>query len=105
MALDLATLKAHANVTISDDDALLTRLMAAARKKVEGDLGYLLDDADKLPSGVPEDLEQAVLLTACDWYENREANLVGVQAMPLPAGVREIVDNYRTYTFGLPDDE
>lgn len=104
MALDLATLKEHVNQTLDTDDALLTRLLGAAKAKVEADLGFALDDTDELPDGAPADLENAVLMTAADWYENREASIVGVTALPLPFGVPEIIANYRTYTFGLPDE-
>ena len=103
MALDLDTLKAHCNVTIAADDDLLTRLLSAATAKIEADLGFALDDTAALPAGPPADLENAVLMTAADWYENREASLVGVTAMPLPFGVPEIIGNYRNYTFGLDD--
>jgi hypothetical protein len=107
MALDLATLKAQVGRLPDEtvDDAILTRLLAAASAKVERDLGFKLDDADELPDGVPADLELAVLMTAADWYVNREATTVGVSAMPLPFGVPEIVANYRTYTFAATDDE
>jgi len=100
MAVDLASLKAHCNVTGTDDDAVLTRLLSAASKHVENVLGYDLDDTDELPEGAPADLEQAVLMLAADWYENREATLVGVTAQEVPFGVARILDEYRRYTFG-----
>jgi hypothetical protein len=100
IALDLATLKTHCNVTIAVDDALLSRLLDAAKAKVEGDLGYALADTTQLPTGAPSDLEQAVLMTAAHWYENREATLVGVIAQTLPHGAEAIIANHRKYTFG-----
>ena len=99
MALDLDTLKGQCNVTTTDDDALLTRLLAAAQAKVESDLGYLFEDTDELPSGPTADLEQAVLMTAAHWYENREAVLVGLAAQTLPIAAADIVANTRTYSF------
>lgn len=105
MALDLASLKELCSVTGAADDALLTRLLAAATRHVERQLGYRLDDMTALPDGAPEDLELAVYQLAADWYENREATLVGVTAQPLPFGVREILAEYRNYTFGLGDDD
>lgn len=104
MALDLAALKEQCNVTGAADDALLGRLLTAATRQVERQLGYKLDDATALPDGAPADLELAVYQLAADWYENREANLVGVTAQPLPFGVRDIIAEYRNYTFGLGDD-
>lgn len=105
MALALADLKQQCNVSGSDDDAVLTRLLAAATAHVERLLGFKLDDADELPAGAPADLELAILQIAADWYENREATLIGVSAQPIPYGAREIVNEYRKYTFGLVDEE
>ncbi|MBN9347564.1 MAG: phage gp6-like head-tail connector protein [Devosia sp.] len=108
MALSVDALKAQLNKTPDDADAIdsvrLPALLAAATAKIEADLGYKLTDTDELPDGVPADLELAVLMTAADWYENREASIVGVSAMPLPFGVPEIVANYRRYTFAAVDD-
>lgn len=100
MALSLEDLKSHCNVTGHDDDPVLYRLMEAARRRVEGLLGYTLDDEDALPGGAPADLEHAVYMLAAHWYENREASLVGVSAQALPFGIREILADYRRYTFG-----
>lgn len=110
MALTLNDLKVQTNVTGNDDDLLLTRLLAAATAHVERLLGFKLEDefpptTDEPPkSTVPADLELAVLQLAADWYENREASLVGVSAQAIPFGVREIVNEYRNYTFGVCDD-
>jgi uncharacterized phage protein (predicted DNA packaging) len=104
MALSLGDLKAHCAVTGSDDDALLTRLLAAATKQVERNLGFQLSDSEKLPGGAPADLEHAVYMLAAHFYENREASLIGVAAQILPLGVSEIIAEYRDYTFGLCDE-
>lgn len=101
MALELSDLKAHCNVTSTADDVVLTRLLSAASAHVARLLGFALDDADAFPDGTPADLELAVLQLAADWYENREASLVGLTASSIPFGVREIVNEYRNYTFGL----
>jgi uncharacterized phage protein (predicted DNA packaging) len=104
MALQLSDLKAQCNVTAATDDTLLTRLLAAATAHVERLVGFKLDDTTALPGGTPADLELAVLQLAADWYENREASLVGVTAQPIPFGVEQIVNEYRNYTFGLADE-
>lgn len=80
MTLTVTDLKAHCNVTSDDDDAVLTRLLAAASAHVERLLGFKLTDTTALPDGPPADLELAVLMLAADWFENREASLVGVSA-------------------------
>jgi uncharacterized phage protein (predicted DNA packaging) len=104
MALLLADLKAHCNVTGTADDAVLTRLLDAAAKQVERHLGFALDNEVELPDGAPADLEHAVYMLAAHWYENREATLVGMTAQPLPFGVNEILAEFRNYTFAAVDD-
>jgi uncharacterized phage protein (possible DNA packaging) len=104
MALTLEDIKTHCNVTESADDLQLERLLAAAVAHVQRLLGFKLDDATEFPEGTPADLELAVLQLAADWYENREASLVGVTAQPIPFGVREIVNEYRRYSFGVCDN-
>lgn len=100
MALTVDDLKAHCNVTGDDDDTVLTRLLVAATARVESVLGYKLDDTVELPDGPPADLEHGILMLAADWYENREASLVGVTAQLVPIGVAEILAEHRRYSFG-----
>lgn len=97
MALSLTDLKAQLVIEASDDDAFLTRLLAAAKAYIEGEVGYALDDA-------PADLEQAVLLTAAHWFENRESVVTGTIATSMPFGVAQIVANRRNYTFAATDE-
>lgn len=106
MALTVDDLERHLNGVPADDKThVLPRLLAAATAHIERLLGFALDDADEFPNGTPADLEQAVLQLAADWYENREASIVGVSAQAIPFGVREIVNEYRRYTFGADDGE
>lgn len=100
MALDLAELKRHLNITENTDNDLLTRTLAAAEAHLAAMIGAPIDDEDLFPDGTPADVEQAVLLTAAHWYENREGTLVGVIAQELPIGVRDIVANHRIYSYG-----
>jgi hypothetical protein len=100
MALALADLKTQTNVTGTADDAILTRLLAAATAHVASELGFAIDDEVEFPDGTPADLEQAVLMVAAHWYENREGSLVGVTAQELPMGVADIIRNHRSYTYG-----
>lgn len=104
MALTVADLKSQCNIVDSTDDVVLTRLLSAATAHIERLLGFKLSDTTELPDGAPADLELAVLQLAADWYENREASLVGVTAQPIPFGIEQIVNEYRKYTFGLVDE-
>lgn len=107
MALQLSDLVTHCGLQGTSDASnfqLLQRLLDAATAHIERQLGFKLDDADELPDGTPADLELAVLQLAADWYENREASLIGITGRPMPFGVQEIVSEYRRYTFGAPND-
>jgi hypothetical protein len=104
MALSVSDLRKQLNLTGACETTLLTRLLAAATAHVERLLGFRLDDEDELPDGPPADLELAVLQLAADWYENREASLVGASAQTIPIGVAQIVNEYRRYTFGACDE-
>ncbi len=100
---DIVALKDHCKVDGESDDVALTRALAAARAHAERFIGYRLNDATEFPDGTPDDLVLAVLMLAADWFENREASLVGLSVRPLPIGVSEVFANYRRYTFGLSD--
>lgn len=100
MALDLGTLKQHCNIVDDTDNAVLARVLSAATRHVECVLGFALDDESELPDGVPADLDQAVLMLAAHWYENREATLIGISGHDVPFGVSQILGEHRRYTFG-----
>lgn len=97
--LTAADLRAHLN-GVPDEDAVLQRFLSAAVAHLERLLGFRIDDAEQFPNGTPADVELAILQLAAHYYENREATLVGVSAMPIPFGVSEIVAEYRNYTYG-----
>lgn len=97
MAVDLATAKAHLNLTTTDDDALVTRLIAVAQGWFESQLGYTI--ATEYPDEVPAPLDHGVLLMVGHYYANREATLAGVISAPLPMGVADIVNDYRKWSW------
>lgn len=102
MTVNLAIAKAHLNITTDIDDALVTRLIAAATDWFERQLGYVI--AERYSSVVPPALDQGVLLMTAHWYANREATLVGVNAQTLPLGVSDIVNDYRDWSWGEADE-
>lgn len=92
MTLDQA--KAHLNVTIDADDALLTDKLAAAKAWVSA---YTASDPDADTSPAP--IREAVLQLTAHLYQNREASLVGVTAMALPFGFLDLLSPYRAFAF------
>jgi Phage gp6-like head-tail connector protein len=97
--ITLDDIKAHLNVTITADDAMLTDKITAAQECVENFVGAKLDDAHEFPDGTPEPLKEAVRQLAAHFYENREPVLVGVTAQTLPLGVFDLVGPYRKWVF------
>jgi hypothetical protein len=100
--------KQQLNITTTDDDELISRLLDTAQEWLEAQIGYKL--ADKYPptgspavSTVPTPLDHARLLLVSHWYANREATLVGVSATPLPFGVADIVNDWRDWSWGEAD--
>jgi len=100
MALTTDDLKVQLNGVVAEDEAMLPRLLDAAVAHTERQLGFKLTDTKQFPEGAPADVEQAVLMLAAHWYENREASIVGVSAQAVPFGFDEIIREHRAYTYG-----
>lgn len=98
MIVSLADLKAHLNVTLDNDDALIAQKIAAAQAHVESDIGFSIETVYAEPLEVPEPLREAVRLYAAHLYENREASIVGVSIAAVP-GYRDIINSYRDWSF------
>lgn len=101
MIADLTILKEQLRVDFSDDDATIERKISAAQNLVERHLGFKIeaefggDDQDEIPPALVE----AVCQLVGHWFENREAVIVGVNAQELPLNVRDIVREYRNWSF------
>jgi hypothetical protein len=96
-SVDLATAKAHLNVTDTADDLLIQSKIDAAEAHVEHVLGRKL--AVGFEGGVPDDVREAILQLASHFYENREATLVGINAEELPFGLWSLLAPHREYVF------
>lgn len=92
--IDLEAAKAHLNVTIDADDALIGDKLAAAKAFVAA---YTASDPDSDTSPAP--VREAVLQLTAHLYENREASLVGITAQHLPFGFLDLLANYRAFAF------
>lgn len=95
MIVSLEEVKAHLNVTFGADDDLIVAKIEAAEAHVENAIGYKFST---LTEGVPPPLKEAVKLYTAHLYENREATIVGVTAMPAP-GFNDIINSYRDWSF------
>lgn len=91
--------KAHMNVTIDDDDALIAAKIDAAEAWIAQFIGVALDDAETFPDGTPEPVIEAVKQLAGHLYENREASLVGISMTDVSPGLFDLLAPYREYVF------
>lgn len=93
--VDIALLKQHVRADdFSDDDAYLTHLLEAAETYVcsatNRTSAELVQDDGKLPAT----LQQAVLMIAGHWYNQREA-VSGVQMAEVPYTLQALIKPYR----------
>lgn len=98
----LTDLKAQLSFTDdigTDDDALLTGKIDAAQNHIERLLGFKIEETfgGDGQDPIPPALSEAVLQLSAHWYENREAASDSLRELPF--GVREIVTEYREFTF------
>ena len=91
--------KAHANITIDDDDDLIADKIAAAEAWIAQFIGSALDDAETFPDGTPEPLKEAVRQLVAHLYEHREATLVGISMTDVSPGLFDLMAPYREYVF------
>lgn len=95
----LADLKAHLNVTTTDDDAVLTAMLEAARSFTEGWVGAL-DDFESVPVAVVH----ALKLYAGHLYENREATTFSGSSAEVPMGFHDLLNPHRKWAFSDADE-
>lgn len=100
MIVTLNEMRQHLNFTDSQtmDDELIERQLSSAQDLIERLLGYEIEVEFKGVT-VPASLKLCVCILAAHWYANRESSLVGVTAQEIPFGVREIVREYRNWSF------
>lgn len=80
----------------SEDNAMMTRHLAAAEGVIDASLGFALATEYPAPETVPAALKQAVLWLAADYYTGRGRVEKGGA---LPEHVENIVANFREWSF------
>jgi uncharacterized phage protein (predicted DNA packaging) len=90
-------LKAHLNITGSDDDTLICAKIAAAEQWIEKITGKPFADYE---DGVPAPLKEGIRQLASHWYVNREATFDGAGTVEtLPFGLMALITPYRLRFF------
>lgn len=94
--VDITLLKQHVRADdFSDDDQYLAHLLEAAEQSVCTATNRTSDELVEMGGGkLPVMLQQAVLLTAGHWYNQREA-VSGVQMAEVPYTLQAIIKPYR----------
>lgn len=94
--VEIALLKQHVRADdFSDDDQYLAHLLEAAEQSVCTATNRTSDELVELGGGsLPVMLQQAVLLTAGHWYNQREA-VSGVQMAEVPYTLQALIKPYR----------
>lgn len=94
--VDLALLKKHVRADdFSDDDEYLTHLLTAAEQHVCRATNRSTEELLQMGDGFfPAELQQAVLLIAGHWYNQREA-VSGVQMAEVPYTLQALIKPYR----------
>lgn len=94
--VDISLLKQHVRADdFSDDDQYLAHLLEAAEQYVCATTNRTSDELVELGDGkLPVMLQQAVLLAAGHWYNQREA-VSGVQMAEVPYTLQALIKPYR----------
>lgn len=93
--VDIALLKQHVRADdFSDDDVYLTHLLDAAEAYVCDATHRTLAELVQEDGTLPPTLQQAVLLIAGHWYNQREA-VSGVQMAEVPYTLQALIKPYR----------
>ncbi|MET3601423.1 head-tail connector protein [Martelella mangrovi] len=101
--VSLEQAKLHLRVDFDDDDALIENQLIAAQNHIERLLGFRIEktfgNEGEGQDPIPASLQQAVLMLTGHWYANRDAVLIDASPRYVPLGVREIVNEYRNWSF------
>jgi hypothetical protein len=99
--LQLDDIKAHARVTITDDDTLIQAKIDVAEAWLAQFIGVAIDDATAFPSGTPEPIKEAVRQLVSFLYDNRDCAVVGntITVTDISPGFYDLLAPYRLWTF------
>lgn len=93
--VDIALLKQHVRADdFSEDDVYLAHLLEAAETYVCSATNRTSDELVQADGKLPATLQQAVLMIAGHWYNQREA-VSGVQMAEVPYTLQALIKPYR----------
>lgn len=93
--VDIALLKRHVRADdFSEDDVYLAHLLEAAETYVCSATNRTSDELVQADGKLPATLQQAVLMIAGHWYNQREA-VSGVQMAEVPYTLQALIKPYR----------
>lgn len=93
-SVDIALLKQHVRADdFSDDDIYLTHLLEAAETYVCSATNRTSDELLQDDGKLPATIQQAVLMIAGHWYNQREA-VSGVQMAEVPYTLQALIKPY-----------
>lgn len=93
--VDIALLKQHVRADdFSEDDTYLAHLLEAAETYVCSATNRTSDELVQADGKLPATLQQAVLMIAGHWYNQREA-VSGVQMAEVPYTLQALIKPYR----------
>lgn len=92
--LDLDRVKLHLRVDGSEEDAVISGYVEAAKAHVAMHCDRILVEAEPVgpdEMGLTPDVEQAILLLVGHWYANREAVVIGTISTAVPLAVDRLL--------------
>jgi len=93
--ITLEEFKEHARIVTDDEDTAIQFKVDAANAYVSS----FLPAPEDPPAAIADEVKQATLQIASDWWENRENSFPG-QIQEIPLDAMEIILNHREFAFG-----
>lgn len=93
-AVDASSYYVDGSLIYSNASFIPSIVETGRRFQVVYQAGYTVDALDADVWAAPSDIRMAVMLTVGHWFENREAVIVGTNAIEIPFSARVLLDNW-----------